>query len=646
MNVVVVLVVFWFPGLVFGAAIRLRGWTLVGVAPALTCGLVAVGIYLLGKLGIAWTALNVGLWVLLISALAALGSLLLARRRRRQQPAPPADASSTQGRSVRDHLLIGGGVLVGMAVGAVAFLRGMGGLNSVHQDWDAPFHANLVRWIAEHGSALPSDVGAVSNATNDPTYFYPDVYHALLALVYGPVGMPELMNLGALAVLLALPLGIAALTDAWRMPTLAVASAAAVSTWFTALPYDSFMRGPLWPYIAGVVLVPGVLAAARYLIAPAGLAGAVGVAVAVAGLIGLHTSLFFILATLVILLLFALALRVEPVDWRVTRWHALTAVVLSAVLALPWMLPALSTAKGVTSFVWPSEASVVAGFGQMITFSPDANFPQWWIGIPAITGIVLLAWHRRMVWLVAGYVIIGGLYAATVSMESELIHFLTAPFYNDHWRIAAILPIFGAVAFGQFMSSAGDTCADHIRRWRPSWSQASIATASVMVIGLVLAVLGNGAYIGRNSTTIAFAYSEGRTVSHGERAAYAWLGEHVGTNERVMNGTYDGSVWMYALSGVKPVVWQYGSVEQDTPASVLVDRLDELDSSGLVRRSLEKLNVRYVIVGEGFIRSWNKRAEGLRDLVQNHNFRVVYSNDDAVVYAIDGQRHVAAVSGR
>ena len=645
MNTALVLAAFWLPGLAFGAAIRLRGWTLAAAAPVLTFGLVALGIYALGNLGIAWTLVNVVLWSLVVSAAALAGSLLLARRRAATGPRAAVEGEAPH-RSLRDHLLIGGGVAAGMAVGVVTFLDGIGGLNSVHQEWDAPFHANLVRWIAEHDSALPSAIGAVANAANDSNYFYPNVYHALLALTFGPVGMPELLGLGVLSLLLALPLGIAALATRWRMPTLAVASAAAVSTWFSALPYDLSPRGPLWPYMAGAVLVPAVLAMAKYLVVPRGVAGILGVAVGIVGLVGLHTSMLFVIAPFAVLLLLALALRLEPIDWRVARWHFLGATVFSLALAMLWIIPVLDVAGGVATFTWESQASVVAGFGQMITFSPDAELPQWWVGMPALVGMVLLYRHRRMVWIVGAYLLWGALYAATVSMESDLIHALSAPFYNDHWRIAALIPIAGAIGFGQFISSVGEWSADYVVRWRPAWSGAPVATLAAITTVLVIAVLGNGAYIERNSSRLASAYPGGPTVTDGERSAYAWLAEHVGSQQRVMNDFRDGSVWMYALAGVKPVEWIFGGTSADSSASLLTRQLDELREDGPIRRALNELDVRYVIVGEGFIRNRDDRAEGLRQLESNPNFHVVYRNPDAVIYEIEGQQDVVqAASG-
>ncbi|SFP67392.1 hypothetical protein SAMN05421810_10360 [Amycolatopsis arida] len=641
MNVLLVLLAFWLPGLAVGAAIRLRGWTLAAAAPALTFGVVAVGTIVLGRLGITWNLVNVAMWAALVALVLAAGSLLLARRwppRAEAGTETETEITVERRRPPRDHLLIAGGVVVGMAVGVTAFLRGVGGLAKIIQEWDAPFHANAVRWIHEHGSALPSVLGPIANQADNPNYFYPDTYHALLATLFGTAGLdaPRLLNIAALATVLAWPLGIAALTAAWRMPTLAVAGAAAVSTWFTAFPFDPLTRGPLWPYAAGVALIPAVLAVARHLVTPRGPAGPLGVALGVTGLVGLHTSLGFVIAAYFLLILVAVLVGWERIDWRRSAPSLVGTAVLGVVLALPVVLPALSSAEDVTASIWHSEASPAGGFGQMLTFSPMHGFPQWWVGLPALAGIFLLVKQRRMMWMVGAFLLFGGLFAATVSLETPLIHTLTGPFYNDHWRIAALVPLSGAVAFGQFLSSASDGVAGKLGAWRPRWRSPLVPVAVAVVIGLVLGLISKGGYIGRNAGRLASIYTEGPTVTKGEREAYEWLGAHTVPGERVMNDLGDGSVWMYALAGVHPVEWTfYGSPEGSTPF-FLTGHLNQADSNPAVREALADLGVRYVVLGNGYVRKYFKRVSGLTDLGTTESFQEVFRNQDAVIYRYEG----------
>ncbi|GAA3559084.1 hypothetical protein GCM10022222_48390 [Amycolatopsis ultiminotia] len=633
---------FWVPGVVFGAAVGLRGWTLAAAGPLLTFGIVALGIPVLGDFGIRWNLLDVALWTVLLSVVGfAVGFGV--RRFTARRHGDWTEGEDSPDRSVRGQVLIGLGVLVGMAVGTVTFLRGSHSLDRVQQGWDAPFHGNLVRWIAEHGDARPSTVGTIANLPDQADYFYPDTYHALLALVFDKAGLTMMptLNLAVLAVILSVPLGVAAMCHAWRMPALGTAAAAAVTTWFTAFPYDSLWRGPLWPYVAGVAMIPAMLAIARYLLRPRGIAGPVAIGVGVAGLTGLHTSIVFVIAVYFILILLAVLCRFEKLEWRRSAPSLIATVVLAAVLGVPLVLPSLYNAGGVTSAYWSSEATVSGGLGETITFSPMSNFPQWWIGVPALIGIVLMVRHRRMLWMVAAYVVFGGLFAATVSLETPLIHTLTGIFYNDHWRIAALVPLAGSVAFGEFVHTGAGWLARKTER-RVKLQPATLTLVSAVVIGLVIGGLSRGGYIGRNSSTLGINYNDGPTVSKAEEAAYAWLAQHTQPGERVMNDKADGSVWMYALAGVTPVEWTFYGAEPDTKAGYLSAWLDDIDKYPQVREDLTDLHVRYALKGVGKATPDAKQSVGVADLAAGPDFRVVFQNAGATIYEIEGQQGVVA----
>ncbi|WP_033293003.1 DUF6541 family protein [Amycolatopsis jejuensis] len=642
MNVVLILLAFWVPGLVFGAAVGLRGWTLAAAGPLLTFGIVALGVPVLGGFGIRWNLLDVALWTVLLSAVGFGLGYAVRRYTRRRRPEWTAGEEPVT-RSVRDHVLIGLGVLIGMAVGTVTFLRGSNGIDRVQQGWDAPFHGNLVRWIAEHGDARPSTVGTIANLPNQTNYFYPDTYHALLALVFGKGGLTMMptLNLAALAVILTVPLGVAALCHSWRMPPLGTAAAAAVTTWFTAFPYDSLYRGPLWPYVAGVAMIPAMLAIARYLLRPNGIAGPVAIGVGVAGLTGLHTSIVFVIAVYFLLILAAVLFRFEKIEWRRSMPSLVATVGLAIVLGVPLVLPSLYNVGGVTSAFWASEATVSGGLGEAITFSPMAEFPQWWIGVPALIGIVLMVRHRRMVWMVAAYVIFGGLFAFTVSLETPLIHTLTGIFYNDHWRIAALVPLAGAVAFGEFLHTGAGWLAGKAAG-RVKLQPAALTLVAAVLIGLVVGGLSRGGYVGRNSSVLGMNYGDGPTVSKDEEAAYAWLAEHTKPGERVMNDKSDGSVWMYALSGVTPVEWTFYGADHGTKAEYLSAQLDNIDKLPQVRKDLTDLQVRYVIKGVGKATPDAWPSAGVVRVTAGPQFREVFRNAGATIYEIEGQQDVVA----
>ena len=64
------------------------------------------------------------------------------------------------------------------------------------QDWDAVFHANGIRWIADTGDSSLFGMGPVNWFENDVQIFYPNAYHLLGALVLRVTGtdIPTVLN--------------------------------------------------------------------------------------------------------------------------------------------------------------------------------------------------------------------------------------------------------------------------------------------------------------------------------------------------------------------------------------------------------------------------------------------------------------------
>jgi hypothetical protein len=632
---VVVPVLFFVPGLLVCALLGLRGWRLAAVAPAVTFGLVATGGPVLSALQVPWSLLSFAGWTVGVAVLLFAVARLWARMGRAAGDAP--DGENPELRPLRrarwEHLTVGGGVLLGMGVGALVFLRGTGGLGVTSQEWDAPFHANAVRWIAEHGDAIPSAIAPIANLSAGDPYYYPVTYHSLLAIVVQLFGVNPswVLNAAALTVVLIWPLSVAALGLAWRVPTPVVAVAAVVSTWFSAFPYDSLWRGPLWPYVAGLAMLPGVLAAGRMLIerAPVVTAGAT-IALGVTGVVSMHPSLAFVLLVYVLALAAAIVLRLEPIRWRGATLPLLLTGGLTVLVLLPVILPARTASTGVQAAQWPEFASQAEGFGQVLLFSPVAIEPQWWLGLTALAGLVIMVRRRRLVWVLAAYLIFGAAYAATASMDNDFVNSISGPFYNDAWRMAALLPLAGAFAVGEAVAALSAWVAPRVRLGTSWPGVVGVAAASLVV----LALLGNGAYVARNIERMDRTYGDGVTVSEGEEAAYAWLADHLEPGERVMNDRLDGSVWMYATAGVEPMEWTFYGAANASAAGRLHDSLNQMDRRPAVRRLLEEAGVRYVIVGRGFVRDWVGRAPGLKSLGLVDGLEPVFRNDDAVIYEV------------
>ncbi|WP_433267191.1 DUF6541 family protein [Actinosynnema sp. CS-041913] len=656
--IALVVLAYWVPGLALGLALRLRGWTLAAIAPALTFGMVSLAVVVLPRVGITWNILTALLWAALLVGLAALASWLVGRR----APKPAEDAGAGGGARAaedagatgnagatanaevagdrprrRDHVIVGVGVALGMAWGLFTYLRGIGSVTAVSQDWDAPYHGSAIRWIADHGNLSPADLAVLANTPGKAGYFYPNTYHALLAPVLdtGALDMAVLLNFAAMMVLLMWPLGVAAFGLAWRLPPVGVAVAALVSTWFGTFPYDLMWRGPLWPFVAAVALVPATLALFRPVLdGGRGIGAPVAIAVSLAGLVGLHTSLAFVIAIYGAMLALALLFRLEKTDWRKSRRPIVLTVVLGALFAVPAVLPALANVGGITGAEWPVLGTTFSAFSQAALFSSSDPPAFYWIGVPALLGVLLLLWRRRVVWAVAAYAVFAAMFVSAVSHMLPFLSVLTGPFYNDAWRIAALFPLVGAIAVGELANTAGTAATAFLK---PRVDRPRVAVALPVAVALALvAVLavGSGGYLRTNTHRLSWHMADSGVVSKAEVEAYHWLGERVRPGEVVANDVRDGAVWMYPLAGVTPMNWNYYGPPENSDVWWLEHNFNRLDSDPKVRELVDRMNIRYAILGEGMVQRKGERAPGMTNLGSVQHLRKVFQNPDTVVYEV------------
>jgi hypothetical protein len=159
----------------------------------------------------------------------------------------------------------------------------------------------------------------------------------------------------------------------------------------------------------------------------------------------------------------------------------------------------------------------------------------------------------------------------------------------------------------------------------------------------VAVLLSNGLYWAENGARVARLYRTDRYLNASEVTAMDWLARRVQPGETVMNDSPDGSAFLYALEGVRPL---FGHVvaspaDKGPTQALLLERFHCLDSDVAVREAIDRLGVRYVFLGTGFVNRSFERVQGLRQLSDSPSLRLVYDRDGVQVYEV-ALRPVAA----
>lgn len=630
---VVYVLVLWGPGLVVGALAGGRGWSLAAGAPVLSYGIAG----LLGPwssgFGLRWSP-----WSFL-GCVATVAVLVGALRWAIRAARPPSPGSWAGPGSAA----VAACVVVASVTGVVTVLVGMGGLRTIPQDWDAAFHANGIRFIIESGDAGLRAMTAPNWYELPGGFYYPNAYHLLATTVAEMTGrdIPSVLNAQTSLLPGVLALGLAALVH--RFGGRAVLGGSSALLVVAASPfYDMLWRGPLLPYATGVALVPATIVATMDLLERDGLRSrllpAAVLLLALAGMLCLNPA---VLVTVVLFAAPAVAARWVR-DRRTARTDLLVLLTAGVVTLGVCVAPVLGSLGSVVgpSVDWPADLSQSDAVGQLLLFGHPSAFPQWWLVLPLVIGLVRFPRLGRLRWLGASAAIFSVLFVAAASFDTPWAEAITRPWWNDRYRLVGVVvaPLAVIAAHGVSEASRGLVLlADRLPggrfRRRPRGTLVARAGAAAATL-LVLGAASGGFYLGRNENRMSRNTGDGPAVSSGEVAGYAALARMVPPQDRVMNDRGDGSVWMYALDGVHPVAAHYDATATGPDAVLLAERFDRYDTDPQVRAAATRLGVRWVAVGRGFLRDYATREPGLVELDRVRALRLVWANPDFRIYQL------------
>ncbi len=633
----------WLPGGAVGALLglgrgRLGGWSLVALAPLLSYGIVTVCGPWMSRLGIPWQPGTAGLALLVVLAVVGVLRWRLSRW-----------TSTSRGRPEREALpawTAGGHAAVGLATvasglfGGAVLLSAFGGMASIPQDWDAMLHANGIRYIAETGDSGVYGMYTVNAFASGGQVYYPNAYHLMAAVVFDMTGatIPAVLNAQSMLMPLMLALTLVAVVRCFHGRVALAVFAALVSSTATAVPYDLLWRGPLLPFATGLVLSLGIAVALRtYLDRPAVLAAA-AVTLAGTGLLGLHPSMLF---TAVLFALPMLGQRWWHSPRRIGVELGLLAItaVLGAALMLPHLAGALSDAPDVLAFTWPTTDTPAQAVGEIIGFSTMHAYPQVWLVVFMVIGLAGFRSLGRLQWLPVVGVVFAVLFVLSASFSTSWAQKITSPWWNDKYRLAAVatMMLLPVVAHGLVRTHDAVLHRLALPVWHRLGGSRSSGAALVTITAVCTTwfVLADSGYAQRNIERTSRSYRSDATVSHAERKAFDVLQGLVKPGERVMNDRFDGCGWMYALHGVQPVAAHFGRQAIGDGPKLLASDFDDYDSRPDVQEAVARLNIRWVIVGPGFVRPGMRRQGGLVHLSRVRALDLVYNEGGVQIYQID-----------
>lgn len=635
-SVVVALVILVGPGFAIAWSAGARWVTAVLVSPPLSIGVVGIASLGAGFAGIGWGWLP----IVAVTAVLAAGGLAIRwiSRRRESEPVDLVGAS-------RDIWALVGVCVAALAI-ALVMVRALPGPESFSQTFDAVFHLNGLRWVAEQGDASPLTLTRMTSADEGP-YFYPSMWHATGGLVAMTTGVSAPAAANALNIALAAvvwPLGALALViGAVRLRPAVGVLAGLVMAGFSGLPYLLLEYGVLYPNFLSYTLAPGALALIAALFARTDrplLRPLAAFCLTVLGFLGValahpNGALLVVAAGLPILV--AAAWSAGRSWWRERKgwWLAgLAAAVVAVALGYVVVWDVIRPPEEATG--WPPFESKAQAIGEVLLNAGSVKAAGYGVSLLAIIGAgSVLTRRMRSRWLVASWVVIAFLFIVVASFTAGPFRdALTAVWYNNAPRLAAGLPVLAAplaVVGLSFVWKAARRWVADSERSRSRW-----VVVGAGAVALALTIYGTATFSAARVTWVTVLTEDSRLINADEYELIQELPELVGPDARLAVEPWYGGSMAYALAGVD-VTHRHILDGQDAELALIDEQLRWAEPGSAVCEAIEEEGVTHVLdFSPPAVHGGVERVPGLTNLWESDAVEFVTAVGGARLYEIVG----------
>lgn len=618
--------------LVPGCVVLFSGWRpsvrLVLVAPAVSIALTAVTGVLASAVGVTYGLLPLTV-LTLVTAAVAYGL-------RRWVGEQPEEARLSA---------VGLAAIIGAVVAAAIMtwqsFRAFGAPENISQTFDNVAHLNTVAFGLHTGDVSPFHIGQASGGPP----FYPNGWHSIVVLVVQVTGATVPVAINATNVVLvsvAWPMSAMALAwAAFRGRPAAVFAASVVATAYAAFPMVLLAWGVLYPNVAGLSVLGAVISLVIEILRsdrPQAFVRDLILLLACAAGIGLaHPNAFMGLLALSLAWIIARAATLWIASDGARARLAIGAglLVIGVAYIVVWRLAHIREDQAHWSpWQYPAQA-----FGEGTLIAPDHQPLTLGMVLLLMIGFLTAVRHRRYWGAVLQYGIGVALFVVCSGFAEEHIlrRILTNPWYNDPYRVAALLPIaalpivvLGVVVVWDLLRRLVTTTPAAVRA----------VTAGVAAAALVVVSQGASAQAGVADVQRRYAYTDdARLLSPDELALLQRLDDKVPDDALIIGSPRTGASLAYAIAGREVTEKHiFGQLSEDE--RFLDQNLRNIDEDPAVCDAVRRTGVDYVLdFGDRDIQGRNdiKLYDGVQNLDAGPSLKLIdQEGDDARLFRIVG----------
>ncbi|WP_320535989.1 DUF6541 family protein [Pseudarthrobacter sp. IC2-21] len=638
------------PGLVVALSLRFRSFDAFALAPALSVGVLVVASTTMPFLGLRFGPLQIAATTVVLAGIGLGVTKFIPLVH-----TPPGTVLPSRWRQVVPF--------AAFAVACVLIARrtfqAIGTPESISQTYDAVFHLNSVRFALDTGQASSLTIGSMTGGG-----FYPAGWNAVATFVASSTGADVPVAVNITSIILASvfwPLSCILMTTwiAGRCTSATLTAGVACAS-LGAFPLLMMDFGVLYPNLLAISVLPaGIALAARILgVAKAGKGSGLPMILALlltlCGLAVAHPTTFMAWLLWTLPMVAYNACQMVPGLWsdrtKIRRRVNVTLAGFIGYFLVVVVLWLFLRPPEEASF-WGPYHTVPQSLGEALFLSPMGLAPAWLVAPLALLG--LWACFRRpqnFAWAGAAFVIFSAIFVVVAGFPiSPFRDFLAGVWYNDSYRVAALLPVSGVL-----LASIGVAWADgrlRNRLWqRPThnflgrfirlnssggWLSRRAAGFGILLVAAIALGQQGGLQQEANQAATHYALTEeSPLVSTDEMTLMRRLPKTVPADSILLGNPYTGAALSYALGDRKSAqmhILSYVSPEVQT----IYQDLGMVSSDPEVCDAVRDEDAFYVLdFGSKEIHGGNHTPQGLKDLDRNPGVQLVDRQGEARLYRI------------
>nr|WP_299165930.1 DUF6541 family protein [uncultured Arthrobacter sp.] len=529
---------------------------------------------------------------------------------------------------------------------------------SVSQTYDGVFHLNALRYIMDTGTASSLTLGGMPTGGENPS-FYPAAWHGLVSLLIQATdtSIPVAVHAANIAVAaIVWPIGCIFLcTRITGHRPIPVLVTGVLASGFSAFPYLLLDFGVLYPNFLSVALLPACVALAAMVLRVSSdnrqpwTVSFLALFATLPGLGLAHPSTLMALAALFLPLGGVAVVR----HWRQLnrrRAHAarfipsLAGLVLytTAVVMLWQELRPSEAASNWEPFLTNARA-----VGEIIAVAPMGAPAAWMMMFLTLAGLLHIVLRRGTWWAFGLFLVTAFLFVvASSEPEGDFRTLITGVWYNDSFRLAALLPVTTVIlasiggswivtVIAQRLQERGKVLV--LQHNQPRLTTTVPAIAATITAVAVLVPLVQGASIDlpiREAHRKNYALTEESALSIDERTLIGRLPQHVPDDAVIAGNPWSGTAYAYALSGIEVLTPHLGTTGAPENLQLLME-LNQVSTNPAVCSLLQTTGVEYVLEFPGKeIHAGDHFYPGVEDLSGQPGLTVLDSEGEATLYEI------------